>query len=44
LRQDAWMIGQYLGINALHHFDVDRRSGLPLGNEDRKGEYLEAER
>jgi radical SAM superfamily enzyme YgiQ (UPF0313 family) len=44
LRQDAWMIGQYLGINALHHYDVDRRSGLPLGNEDWTGEYLEAAR
>jgi radical SAM superfamily enzyme YgiQ (UPF0313 family) len=44
LRQEAWMIGQYLGINALHHFDIDRRSGLPLGREDWQGEYLEAAR
>jgi len=42
LRQDAWMIGQYLGINAMHHFDVDKRSGLPLGFEGWKGEYIEA--
>lgn len=41
LRREAWMVGQYLGINALHHFDVDRRSGLPLGREDWDGEYLE---
>ncbi len=44
LRQQAWMMGQYLGINALHHFDIDRRSGLPLGREDWRGEYLEVDR
>lgn len=41
LRREAWMVGQYLGINALHHYDIDRRSGLPLGREDWAGEYLE---
>ncbi|MDA8016743.1 MAG: B12-binding domain-containing radical SAM protein [Thermoanaerobaculia bacterium] len=41
-RQSAFMWGNFLAINALHHFDIERRSGLPLGDESWQGPFLKA--
>lgn len=41
-RRSPYMLGNFLAINALHHFDIERRSGLPLGDETWPGPWLEA--
>lgn len=41
-RRSAFMWGNFLAINALHHFDIERRSGLPLGDESWTGPFLKA--
>ena len=41
-RRSAFMWGNFLAINALHHFDIERRSGLPLGDESWQGPFLKA--
>lgn len=41
-RRSAFMMGNFLAINALHHYDVERRSGLPLGDERWPGPWLKA--
>jgi radical SAM superfamily enzyme YgiQ (UPF0313 family) len=35
-----WMLLNFLVINALHHWDIETRSGMPLGDESRGGELL----
>ncbi|MCC5850092.1 MAG: B12-binding domain-containing radical SAM protein [Verrucomicrobia bacterium] len=39
--RDPWMLLNFLVINAMHHFDIDTRMGMPMGDEDWKGELLE---
>jgi radical SAM superfamily enzyme YgiQ (UPF0313 family) len=41
-RRTPYVLWNHLAINALHHFDVDDRSGLPLGDESWTGELLPA--
>lgn len=41
-RRSLFMWGNFLAINALHHFDIERRSGLPLGDETWQGPFLKA--
>lgn len=40
--RDPFMALNFLVINALHHWDVEGRSGLPLGDAGWTGELLEA--
>lgn len=40
--RSPWMLLNYLVINAMHHFDVETRDGLPLGDEAWQGELIEA--
>jgi len=39
---NPWMLLNFLAINAMHHWDVETRSGLPLGDDAWGGELLEA--
>lgn len=41
--RDPWMLVNYLAINLMHQFDVSKRDGLPLGNEDWKGRLIKAD-
>jgi len=41
-RQDLRMLRNYFVINAMHHWDVETRSGLPLGDENCDGALVEA--
>ncbi len=40
-RRGPFMLANFLAINAMHHWDVERRSGLPLGDEAWQGPLLE---
>jgi hypothetical protein len=40
-RRGPFMLANFLAINALHHWDVETRSGLPLGDEAWQGPLLE---
>ncbi len=40
-RRGAFMLANFLAINAMHQWDVEKRSGLPLGDESWKGTLLE---
>ena len=42
--RDPWMLANYLAINLMHQFDVSKRDGLPLGNEDWEGRLIKAEK
>lgn len=37
-----WMLTNFLVINAMHHWDVETRSGLPLGDPAWRGNLLKA--
>ncbi len=39
-RRGAFMLANFLAINAMHQWDVEKRSGLPLGDETWKGPLL----
>jgi radical SAM superfamily enzyme YgiQ (UPF0313 family) len=39
-RRTPYVLWNHLVINALHHLDVDGRSGLPLGDESWTGELM----
>jgi len=39
---DAWMIANFLAINAMHQWDVAGRNGLPLGDETWRGPLIPA--
>lgn len=41
-RQNLYMLGNFLVINAMHQRDVDGRSGMPLGDETHQVELIEA--
>lgn len=41
-RQSLYRSWNHLVINALHHFDIEGRSGLPLGDESWTGELIPA--
>ncbi len=41
-RRGALMLGNFFVINAMHQLDVDRRSGLPLGDQGWRGTLLPA--
>ena len=41
-RRSPFVIWNHLAINALHHWDVEGRSGLPLGDESWQGELIPA--
>lgn len=41
-RKSLFMMGNFLAINALHHFDIEKRSGLPLGDESWPGPLIQA--
>ena len=41
--QDATMWFNYWLINAMHHWDIEARNGLPLGDEGFEGQLLRAE-
>ena len=41
-RRDAWMLANYLVINAMHQWDIDGRNGLPLGDETWQGSLVHA--
>lgn len=41
-RYNAWMWLNFFAINALHHFDVDTREGLPMGDAGWQGPLLKA--
>ncbi len=40
---DLWMLANYLAINLMHQFDVSGRDGLPLGDENWRGEITPAQ-
>ena len=40
--RDPWMWVNFLVINAMHHWDVETRSGLPLGDRAWTGQWIEA--
>jgi len=40
-RSDAFMLANFLVINAMHRGDVVARSGMPLGDEGWQGSFLE---
>ena len=40
-RRGAFMLANFMAINAMHQWDVEKRSGLPLGDEAWKGPLLE---
>ncbi len=37
-----WMLANFLAINALHHWDIESRSGMPLGDESWTDQLLKA--
>lgn len=39
--EDWFMFKHYLPINAMHHFDISKRDGYPLGDETWQGQYIE---
>jgi radical SAM superfamily enzyme YgiQ (UPF0313 family) len=39
-RRTAFLLRNHLAINAMHHWDVEGRSGLPLGDESWTGQLL----
>jgi radical SAM superfamily enzyme YgiQ (UPF0313 family) len=39
-RRNPFVIWNHFAINALHHWDVEGRSGLPLGDETWQGELI----
>lgn len=41
-RSTAFMLSNYVVINAMHQWDVEGRNGLPLGDETWQGQLLEA--
>lgn len=41
-RNRPFMLANFLIINAMHQWDVERRNGLPMGDESWQGELLEA--
>jgi radical SAM superfamily enzyme YgiQ (UPF0313 family) len=41
-RRTPWRLLSYLGVNAMHHLDIETRSGLPLGDETWRGQLLKA--
>lgn len=41
-RHNAWMWLNYFAINAMHHFDVDTRDGLPMGDAAWQGSLIKA--
>ena len=43
-RNSAFMLANYLAINAMHRWDIDGRNGLPLGDEAWRGSLVEADR
>lgn len=42
-RRGPFMLANFLAINAMHQWDVETRSGLPLGDESWKGPLLEVQ-
>lgn len=40
--RSPWMLLNFLAINAMHHWDVETRSGMPLGDAAWHGEILKA--
>lgn len=40
--KNPWMFFNYWVINGMHHFDVSRRSGMPLGDETWQGSLIKA--
>ena len=43
-RNSAFMLANYVAINAMHRWDIDGRNGLPLGDEGWHGSLLETDR
>ena len=41
-RHNLFMLRNYLTVNAMHHWDVEGRSGLPLGDETWQGQLIKA--
>ncbi len=41
-RNTAFMLFNFLAINAMHQWDIEGRNGLPLGDESFRGHLLEA--
>jgi radical SAM superfamily enzyme YgiQ (UPF0313 family) len=41
-RRTAWRLLNFLGVNGMHHLDIETRSGLPLGDETWQGTLLKA--
>src|SRR5262245_14839123 len=41
-RRNLFMLGNFVAINAMHQWDVEGRSGLPLGDEGWQGPLLKA--
>ncbi len=41
-RRGPFMLANFLAINAMHRWDIEKRSGLPLGDEAWQGPLLEA--
>jgi radical SAM superfamily enzyme YgiQ (UPF0313 family) len=42
-RNNAFMLANYVAINAMHRWDIDGRNGLPLGDEAWRGSLLKAD-
>ncbi len=40
-RRGPFMLANFLAINAMHHWDIEQRSGLPLGDAGWQGPLLE---
>ena len=40
-RRQPFVLWNYLAMNAMHHWDVEGRSGLPMGDETWQGEITE---
>ncbi len=42
-RRDPWMLLNYLAINLMHQVDVSGRHGMPLGDDNWRGDILPAQ-
>ena len=40
--RSPYMLFHFLAINAMHHFEIETRSGLPLGDETWQGPFIPA--
>ena len=41
--RNPWMLLNFVAINAMHRWDIEGRNGMPLGDENWKGEWFRTE-